>query len=62
MYKADDKATAKVLYSTNRTCAMVMYNTHTKVLYFPRPIVFTSQMHLYIERAGNHIGGCLYRM
>ena len=49
------------MYNTNksfRTCAKVMYNTCTKALYFPRPVVFFLYMCLYIEGAGNCTGRC----
>ena len=58
-YKANDNswALANALYNTFRTCVKVIYNTCGVV--FPKTRSFPFAYGLYIERAGNHTGGCL---
>ena len=53
MHKVNDNSRA-LAKCTTPIKAKVMYNTCTKALHFPRPVVFS--FFLYIEGAGNYTG------
>ena len=59
MYKTNENSRPLAKSIVIISHAKLLYNTHVKALYFPRPSISSSCMSLYIKGTGNHTGGYL---